>query len=126
MTFTGSVLWILILSLLALALSAWVKWKLAASGLMFAIFFVLAGFGEAFNGVMRTYWGHSLNLIVLVNEVWTDLFDVPQSVRTSQRMADNPILMSVPIGVAWAVLLGVCGICLLLLNRRLRAREVVR
>jgi ABC-2 type transport system permease protein len=122
----GSLLWILVLSLLSLALSAWVKWKLAASGLMFAVFFVLAGFGEAFNGVMRTYWGHTLNLVFLMNQVWGDLFDVPILIRTSRRMMDNEILKSVPTGVAWMVLLGVCGVCLLLLNRRLRAREVVR
>jgi hypothetical protein len=47
-------------------------------------------------------------------------------VRTTRRMMENPVFQSVPTGVAWMVLLGVCAICLLLLNRRLRAREVVR
>ena len=38
--FVGAWIWILILSLLALALSAWVKWKPAAGALMFGVFFV--------------------------------------------------------------------------------------
>jgi len=121
----GSLLWITVQSLLALALSAWVKWRIAASGLMFAIFFVAAGFGEAFNQVLRTYWGHTINLVYLINEVWADLFGVPTGVSFGRRIAD-PRTLSVPVGVAWVILLGVCGCCLLLLKRRLTAREVVR
>jgi uncharacterized membrane protein HdeD (DUF308 family) len=56
--FFGGWIWVLILSLLALALSAWVKWKPAAGALMFGVFFVAAGFGATINGVQRTYWGH--------------------------------------------------------------------
>jgi ABC-2 type transport system permease protein len=123
----GSLLWITVQSLLALALSAWVKWRIAASGLMFAIFFVAAGFGEAFNQVLRTYWGHTINLVYLIDEVWADLFSVPIGVGiTSRTRIGDPRLLSVPLGVAWLILLSVCAVCLLLLNRRLRAREVVR
>ena len=43
--FTGAWIWILTISLLALALSAWVRWKPLAAGLMFGVFFVAAGFG---------------------------------------------------------------------------------
>jgi ABC-2 type transport system permease protein len=118
----GSLLWILVQSLLALALSAWVKWRIAASGLMFAIFFVAAGFGETFNVVLRTYWGHTINLAYMVNVVLANLFGVPQSVTFGRRMVVDPL----PLGTAWAVLIGVCVFCVLLLNRRLRAREVVR
>jgi ABC-2 type transport system permease protein len=39
-------IWILLLALLALALSAWVKWKPVAGALMFGVFFVAAAFGE--------------------------------------------------------------------------------
>ena len=55
--FFGSWVWILVLALLALALSAWVKWKPAAGALMFGVFFVAAGFGAAINGVQRTTLG---------------------------------------------------------------------
>lgn len=122
----GSLLWITVISLLALALSAWVKWRIAASGLMFAIFFVAAGFGEAFNAVLRTYWGHTINLVYVMNLIWADLFGVPMNISINRRMMDDPRTMTLPLGFAWLVLIGVCGVCLLLLNRRLQAREVIR
>ena len=55
--FFGSWVWLLVLALMALALSAWVKWKPAAGALMFGVFFVAAGFGVAINGVQRTTVG---------------------------------------------------------------------
>ena len=113
-------------SLLALALSAWIKWRIAASGLMFALFFVAAGFGETFNQVLRTYWGHTINLVYLIERVWTSLFDIPIATSRGGRMVADPRKLDVPIGITWVILIGVCGLCLLLLNRRLRAREVVR
>ena len=58
--FVGAWIWILILSLLALALSAWVKWKPAAGALMFGVFFVAGGFGAAINAVQRTNWGYAV------------------------------------------------------------------
>jgi ABC-2 type transport system permease protein len=122
----GSVLWIAVQSLLALALSAWVKWRIAASGLMFAIFFVAAGFGETFNQVLRTYWGHTINLVYLIHLIWSDLFGMPMTVSRGRRMVGDPRTLNVPLGVAWVIMIGICGLCLLLLNRRLRAREVVR
>jgi len=124
--FTSSILWICVLSLLALAMSAWVKWRIAASGLIVGIFFVAAGFGEAFNAVLRTYWGYLLNLSYLISIVWHDLFDLPVSVdppRIGRRAWQS---QDIPVGVAWVMLLGLCFCCLLLLNRRLRAKEVVR
>ena len=56
----------LVLALLAVALSAWVKWKPAAGGLMFGVFFVAAGFGATINGVQRTNWGHLFNISALI------------------------------------------------------------
>jgi len=123
---TASLLWIVLLSLLALAMSAWVRWRIAASALIVGIFFVAAGFGQAFNAVLRTYWGYLLNLSYLFKIVWEDLFDIP-AVATVSRRGDVPWQeMDLPVGVAWSALLVVCFCCLLLLNRRLRAKEVVR
>ncbi|MGD0363690.1 MAG: hypothetical protein ABSC93_22640, partial [Bryobacteraceae bacterium] len=64
--FFGAWIWILLISLLALALSAWVKWKPMAGGLLFGVFFVAGGFAGAINGIMRTQWGNLLNLSHLV------------------------------------------------------------
>jgi len=124
--FVGSALWITIVSLLALAMSAWVKWRIAASALIVGIFFVAAGFGQAFNAVLRTYWGYLLNLTYLIKTVWEDLFDIP-AVATVSRRGNIPWQdMDIPVGVAWITLLLLGFCCLLLLNRRLRAKEVVR
>ena len=74
-----------LLSLLALAMSAWVQWRIAASALIVGIFFVAAGFGQAFNAVLRTYWGYLLNLSYLIKIVWEDLFDMPAVAKVSSR-----------------------------------------
>src|SRR6267142_3855050 len=101
----GSMVWIAVQSLLALALSAWIKWRIAASGLMFAVFFVAAGFGETFNQVLRTYWGHTINLVYLINLIWSDLFGVPITSVRGRRMIGDPRTMNVPLGIAWMILI---------------------
>jgi ABC-2 type transport system permease protein len=112
--FLGSLIWILILSLLALALSAWVKWKVAAAALMLAIFFLGAGFGQAINLILRTKQGTLTDIGNLMNVVWHDLF------RLEGRVVDFPP------GEAWIMLVLICCGCLALLNRKLRPHEVVR
>ena len=73
--FFGAWVWILLLALLALALSAWVKWKPAAGGLMFGVFFVASAFGGVINVVQRTSWGNIFNIGHLVGVVWVQLFE---------------------------------------------------
>jgi len=109
----SSLLWIAILSLLAMALSAWVKWRIVAGALLLAVLFFGAGFAQAVNAVLRTQSGHFLNLFYLISTVWTSLLRVP-----SERS-----LTSADASVA---LLVYCGICLALLWRKVRAYEVVR
>lgn len=124
--FASSAIWIAVLSLLALAMSAWVKWRIVASGLLVAIFFVAAGFGQVFNLVLRTYWGYLLNLSYLISIVWYDLFDVPTISYVGRRWVGTSRDQDIPAGIAWVALLAICGLCLMLLNKRLRAREVVK
>src|SRR5216684_4119311 len=54
-----SAIWILMLSLLSLAVSAWVKLRIVATGVIFITFFVPAGLGEMFNAIMGTIWGRN-------------------------------------------------------------------
>src|SRR5271170_6283623 len=56
-----SAIWILMLSLISLAVSAWVKLRIVATGIIFVAFFIPAGLGEMFNAIMGTYWGRLLN-----------------------------------------------------------------
>ena len=109
----SSCLWIAILSLLAMALSAWVKWRIVAAALLLAVLFFGGGFGQAINTVMRTQSGHFIDIVYLIGTVWTSLFRI-----------DNDRGMS--SSAAWIALLLYCGICLALLVRKVRAYEVVK
>jgi ABC-2 type transport system permease protein len=109
----SSLIWIAILSLLAMALSAWVKWRIVAGALLLGVMFFGAGFGEAINGVLRTESGHFFNVAYLMNTVWNGLFQVDTG---------HPI----PLTQAWVALLVYCAICLGLLMRKVRAYEVIR
>lgn len=122
----GFLTWSAVLGFLALAVSAWVKWRLVATGLFVGIPLVASGFGEMINGVMRTYWGHLLNLWYLFDVVWYALFDVPIVRRMSRNMMGNALQGDVPTGVAWLVLAGICAASAWMLRRRILAREVVR
>lgn len=109
----SSLIWIAILSLLAMALSAWVKWRIVAGALLLAVVFFGAGFGQAINAVMRTQLGHLTDIGYLMGTIWTSLFRIegPRAISTAE---------------AWIALLIYCGICLALLVRKVRAYEVVK
>lgn len=109
----SSLIWIAILSLLAMALSAWVKWRIVAGALLLGVMFFGAGFGEAINAVLRTDLGHFFNIGYLMRTVWNALFQID-----SQQ--------AIPVAAALGALLVYCGICLGLLMRKVRAYEVVR
>ncbi len=110
--FLCSVIWIAILSLLAMALSAWVKWRIVAGALLLGVMFFGAGFGEAINAVLRTQSGHFFNLAYLMKTVWNALFQVD-------------VEHAIPVVQAWVALLAYCAICLGLLIRKVRAYEVI-
>lgn len=110
----GSWAWILVLSLLALAFSAWVKWRPVAGFLIIGFFMVGAGFAESINNLIDTRWGSVFNTSQLLNILWEALFFAS---------ADAP---DVPVWCAAAFLLAQCGLFMFLLSRRIRAYEVVR
>lgn len=124
--FFGAWIWILILSLLSLALSAWVKWKPAAGALMFGVFFVAAGFGVTINNVQRTSWGHMFNISYLIGSVWVDLFEGANKTTNGALFFRAPRGEELPLWCSWAGLFGLCGICLYMLARKIRGMEVVR
>lgn len=111
--FFGLFVWSVILSLIALAISAWVRWKIAAGGLILGVFFAGAGFGAAINAVMRTHNGSLIDIVQMMATAWGQLFhyDTGNGISAAQ---------------AWAVLAVVAVISLWLLSRRVRAFEVVK
>jgi ABC-2 type transport system permease protein len=72
----GFVVWLLILSLVAMASSAYVKWRVVAGAVSLAFFFILAGIAEMIDNVLRVDWGHIIDPVWAVNQVWCGLLGV--------------------------------------------------
>jgi ABC-2 type transport system permease protein len=108
----SSLIWIFVLSVLSLALSAWVKWRIVAGALFLAVFFVGAGFAQAVNAVLETSQGYVL--------------DIGNLILTVQRNLFREVPAAIPVAEAWIALLIFSAIFLSLLLRRIRPNEVVR
>jgi len=115
-----SAIWILMLSLISLAVSAWVKLRIVATGVIFITFFIPAGFGEMFNAIMGTYWGRLLNFSYMFRLI------VASGFRDRSGLLGSLGLEEIPVPAAWGALISVCLLSLVILNARLRARETVR
>jgi len=109
----ASWIYIALLCLVSLAISAYVKWKPLARLALFGVVFVAGAMGGTLNFALRTDWGSLINLADMMRVVWASLFGV--------RFWSN-----VPVGAAWLSLLTACGICILLLARKIRAYEIVK
>ena len=134
--FFGSMVWIILLSLLALAISSLVKWRVVASGALLGLFFVPSAFGEIINNLFLTRAGHLISMWATVNNVWLGLFGifVRQTGRINGKVS-NPIydgqimdikLLEPPLWASWLLIMAVCGICVWLLSRKVRAYEVIK
>lgn len=108
--------WITLLSLLALAVSAWVKWRIIAMGAIFGVFLLPAGFGAVIDAILHTYWGHLLSL--------DDLFHIIVQAGFGSSLGGTELM--VPAWAAWGMLAIVYLTSLELLHVRLRAFAVVR
>jgi ABC-2 type transport system permease protein len=121
----GSWIWIAVLTLLGLAVSAWIRWRVVATAALMGFFFMGSAFGEAWREMLHNPWGRLTNLTYLIGVVWIDLFGPVSRHTLAREMLDDRRGRDLPVWAAWMGLLAVCAICLWLLNRRLRAREVV-
>jgi ABC-type transport system involved in multi-copper enzyme maturation permease subunit len=115
--FVGAVIWISVLSILGLALSAWVKWRVVATGTIFATVFVPAGVGAIVSAILRTKWGFLLNMPMMMSELWQRLLGAPELFRSGETLPTTAIV---------AMLVTACCLFAMMLNARIRAREVVR
>jgi ABC-2 type transport system permease protein len=111
--FLASWIYIALLCLVSLALSAYVKWKPLARLGLFGVFVIGAGLSQILNFALRTDWGSVINLADMMRVVWSSLFGVQ-------------LWSTVPVWAAWGSLLAACAGCLVLLARKVRAYEVAR
>ncbi len=109
----GSMLWIIVLALLALAISAWVRWRIVAGAMLLAVMFLSSGFAAAWNAILRTDSGSYINPALMVASVYANLFGVE-------------VHNGVSTGGSLVGLAAISAFCIFLLSRKVRAFEVVR
>jgi ABC-2 type transport system permease protein len=134
--FFGSMVWIILLALIALAISALVKWRVVASGAMVALFFIPSAFGEVVNGLFLTHSGHLISLWATMVNIWSGLFGrFVRQTGAVRGTVSNPIyekqyfdiaLLEPPLWASWLMVAIVCAICVWLLSRKVRAYEVIK
>jgi ABC-2 type transport system permease protein len=133
---SGSMVWIVLLSLLALAVSSLVKWRVVASGALLGLFFVPSAFGAIVNELFLTRSGNLISLWATMNNIWRGLFGLFE--RQTGRITgtvSNPIydkqffdivLLEPPLWASWLLIGLVCAVCVWLLARKVRAYEVIK
>ena len=109
----GFLLWLLVLSLVAMASSAYVKWRIVAGAVSLAIFFLLSGVSAMIATVFRASWAHVLDPAWAVNRVWCTLLGVDPP--------DGP-----GAGASMLSLMVFILLLVLVIERKLRPVEVVR
>jgi ABC-2 type transport system permease protein len=109
---SGFLVWLLILSLVAMASSAYVKWRVVAAAVSLAFFFILSGVGEMIDQVLRVTWGHIIDPAWAVNQVWCALLGV--------EAPEGPGAAASAAALAAMILLLV-----LVIERKLRPVEIV-
>ncbi|MEM9555075.1 MAG: hypothetical protein AAGC60_12510 [Acidobacteriota bacterium] len=111
--FVGSWFWIVGISLMAMAVSAWVRWRFLAGFGM--IFFALAGglFHAMVSGITQSTWGYVFDLPGLLHVVWL-------------RLLGDTVATGLPTVAALIALAGFFAFFFGLLHLKLRAYEVIR
>jgi ABC-2 type transport system permease protein len=108
----GFAVWILLVSLVALAGSAYAKLRVVAGGIVLGFFFILGGATTMINMVFRSTWGSIFNPTWATRRLWYAMFSVDPP-------AGPGVLACVLALAAFMLLL------LLVLERKLRPVEVI-
>lgn len=114
----GSIIWILFLALMSQTLSAWLKWRVAASGGMVALLLipsVIAGvLHDTLGSDDSSSWANVISPLATINTIWASLFALPTA---------NDFWM-MPAWGAWGAFAVMCLVLAGLLSRKVRAYEV--
>lgn len=125
----AGILWVVLLTLLAFALAAWLKRRLAASAAFVGLLFIPGLVAGVIDHFLSRRWADLISPIGNVQTIWGGLFGfgAPEHrffIANGRRVVE--ILGPPPVWSAWLATAAICGLCLLLLHRRLRAWEEVR
>lgn len=116
----GSWIWILVLALVALALSAWIRWRPVATAMVFGVFVIGEASGRAIEAIVGTRWGRLLAFDDLVETIWADLFGGVSFL--GRNVIEDPL----PVAACWGGLAALAALALFVLDRKVRAVEVSR
>lgn len=129
----GGLVWAVLLALLTQTISALVKWRVVASGILLGLFFIPTVFGAFVNEVFQTRWGNIISLGALINNVTSGLFgtfdrtfDVIRVRNFGEDVVREIVLYEPPLWASWTVLFLICAVCLAVLSWKVKAYEVVR
>jgi ABC-2 type transport system permease protein len=127
----GNLVWIGVLALLSQAISAWVKWRIAASAALIAIFFIPQIIASIINNLFYTTWANVFSIFQVMRVIWSSMFGTyvryfgrVNAWEDGRRISVE--LVDLPVWSAWASLVILCVVCVLLLARKVRAYEVVK
>ena len=109
----GSWIWILVVSFLALAISAWVRWRPLAGFFLLMVYFAGDFFALIVRALFHSDWGELVNIKKLIRIVWSGLLRL------------DPVA-GPPVWVAWIALGGIIAFSIWMLRRKIHAYEVVK
>lgn len=110
--FIGSLIWILLISLIALTCWAYVRKKIMAELSILWTFFVLNVVAEIFNNILGVTWASYFNPREIIDQIWNGLLGLtPES---------GPTFLG-----SWLAILVMTAILLMILKRKLRPVEVI-
>jgi ABC-2 type transport system permease protein len=110
--FLGLLLWIFLVALVALASSAYVKWRIVAGAMVLGVFFVLGGAAEIANQILRVEWATIANPARDMSQIYRSMLGAEPSA------GPDALECLFAVGVMAALLL-------VILQRKLRPVEVV-
>jgi ABC-2 type transport system permease protein len=117
--FVASWAWILPVTCVTLAVSAYVRRLTAARVTIIALFIVPSALGNAFDALLDTVWGGLLSPVDVLRSIWLGLFGLGPPSRPSGAAE------GIPAWSAWAAVAVLCAVSLWLMRRQVRAFEVV-
>lgn len=109
----GTLAWIVVLTLVTLAISAYTRRKAVAQAALFGGFALSSALGGVINASLDTTMGSLLSIGEVIESTWAALFGLP-------ARSDVPPLFG------WFALAAFAAVASWMLSRKLRAYEVVR